>query len=431
MAHALVAELDPAPGGLVVEIGPGQGALTFPLLEKTAALSPSVRVLLIEKDDALAAALRERLGSHPATAGRCVVWHGDALEFDPANLWGEAGSVFVLGNLPYNQATAIVQRFASAISPARRILVTVQKEVALRMCAPHGCHDYAALSVLLQRWWRCRIVRSLPPEVFHPRPRVDSAAVLLERRPWSEIGRCDSRRLEELLRLGFGQRRKQLRKLINCPPALWSELAAAYGFPESARAEDLSVTAWQALAAAHAPDVPDHSPPGQDDVFDVVDENDCVVESLPRRVVHARGLLHRSVHILLLNTAGQIFLQRRVPWKEINPAVWDSSAAGHLDAGETYISAAYRELREELGVSAELTPIGKLKPCEATGQEFIEVYAGRHEGPFRLAGLEVMAGAFFPLDRVRRWAASFPHEFSPVFLLCLPLLEEHLLSSKG
>jgi 16S rRNA (adenine1518-N6/adenine1519-N6)-dimethyltransferase len=110
-------------------------------------------------------------------------------------------------------------------------------------------------------------------------------------------------------------------------------------------------------------------------------------------------------------------LQKRSIWKDRNPGIWDSSAAGHVDSGEDYLTAARRELREELGIEApELIPFARLTPNESNGWEFIQAYRGRHEGPFQTAPMEVETGAFFPMDKIRHWAKQSPHDFSPVFL---------------
>lgn len=397
-------------GDLVVEIGPGLGALTETILA-----GPAAEVWLLEKDRGLAARWRE----HRGRPGLRVI-EGDALEF-PLRELHTGRRVILLGNLPYNVATALISHFGGPVSPVRRMVVMVQKEVAERLAAkPHG-GDFGALTVLVGRWWRVRVLRVLPPEVFRPRPKVDSALVLLERREAGEIIRCDQGRLEELVRAGFQQRRKQLRKLLGIPVADWERLAAELDFAPAARAENLSCAQWQLLAARWSGTVRDHSPPGSTEIFDVVDEEDQVVASLPRERVHADYLRHRAVHILLRNHAGEIFLQKRAPWKEINPNVWDSSAAGHLEAGETYEAAAHRELLEEVGVDTELRRLGKLTPCEATGNEFIEVYGGTHSGPFELAGLEITGGAFFPPEQIDRWSKQRPEDFSPVFRLCWPL----------
>jgi 16S rRNA (adenine1518-N6/adenine1519-N6)-dimethyltransferase len=128
--------------------------------------------------------------------------------------------------------------------------------------------------------------------------------------------------------------------------------------------------------------------------------------------------------MLLFNASGELYLQKRSIWKDRNPARWDSSAAGHVDAGEDYLTAARRELHEELGIEApELTSIGRLTPSETTGWEFIEIYKGRHEGPFHPAALEVETGAFFTLEKIRAWSAASPGDFSPVFLQVLPMLK--------
>ena len=134
--------------------------------------------------------------------------------------------------------------------------------------------------------------------------------------------------------------------------------------------------------------------------------------------MHANNLLHRAVHILLFNDAGELFLQKRSHRKDRHPLVWDSSAAGHVDAGEDYDETARRELREELGVEATLEPVAKLPASDRTGQEFIWLYRGRHNGPFRLARSEIELGAFFPTDVVAAWQEARPGDFAPGFVEC-------------
>jgi len=90
------------------------------------------------------------------------------------------------------------------------------------------------------------------------------------------------------------------------------------------------------------------------ELFDVVDSEDRVIGQATRGEVHAKGLFHRSVHIWVFNSRGELFLQKRAMTKDENPGYWDSSAAGHLNAGEGYRTSAYRELMEELGISEEL-----------------------------------------------------------------------------
>src|SRR5690554_1228119 len=110
-----------------------------------------------------------------------------------------------------------------------------------------------------------------------------------------------------------------------------------------------------------------------EDIFDVVNERDEVIDSQPRSVVHARGLLHRAAHVLVFNREGKVFLQKRSMKKDRQPGVWDSSASGHVDAGEDYDTCAVRELNEEIGLNAAqlLQFLFKVDACAETDQEFV------------------------------------------------------------
>ena len=153
-----------------------------------------------------------------------------------------------------------------------------------------------------------------------------------------------------------------------------------------------------------------------DEIFDVVDERDEPVGTERRAVVHVKGLRHRAVHIVLRNARGEVFLQRRSKLKDMNPDCWDSSCSGHLDAGEDYDAAAVRELGEELGVAVPgLERVLKLEACRQTGNEFVWVYRGAHEGPFVLQPEEISDGRFFAPAEVDRGIAVTSGEFSPAF----------------
>lgn len=121
----------------------------------------------------------------------------------------------------------------------------------------------------------------------------------------------------------------------------------------------------------------------------VVDRHDQVITHRPRHEIHALGLRHRAVHILVYNDQQQMLLQKRSMNKDLNKGLWDSSAAGHVDQGENYDSCAPRELQEELKVTGVLTPLFKLEPTPALGMEFIQVYRCRHNGPFQFARDEI------------------------------------------
>jgi isopentenyldiphosphate isomerase len=141
----------------------------------------------------------------------------------------------------------------------------------------------------------------------------------------------------------------------------------------------------------------------QTEYLDVVDEQDQVISQRPRAEIHATGLRHRAVHILVFNDQNQLFLQKRSMKKDLNKGLWDTSAAGHVDAGENYASCAPRELSEELGISATLESLFKLSPTPELRMEFIQVYRCQHNGPFIFAEDEIDEGAWLDLQQVSEW----------------------------
>lgn len=407
LARWIVDSLGIQSGDHVIEIGPGLGALTEFLAAE------DIHLTLIEKDGRLVRHLEEKFQS-----AKIDVIHADALDFDLRKLWGR-GPVKVIGNLPYYVSTPLIAKFTSALSPASRLVLTLQLELARRLNAVPRTKDYGAMTVCVNRRWKASSLRKLPASVFFPAPKVDSAVIALDRRPARDVCPLDEALFDSLVRGGFSERRKQLRNLLPWLKPRWAEITARLGVPESVRAEELSLSQWETLTHVARPSEAQSS----DELFDVVDKNDQVVDAKPREFVHVNNLLHRAVHMLIFNAGGELLLQQRSIWKDRNPGRWDSSAAGHVDSGETYLEAARRELQEELGIEApHLESIGRLTPCEQNGWEFIEIYRGVHEGPFLPAPLEVETTAFFPMSQIQSWVNRSPGEFSPVFLLCLPLL---------
>lgn len=153
--------------------------------------------------------------------------------------------------------------------------------------------------------------------------------------------------------------------------------------------------------------------------FDVVDEQDRVVGSAPRREVHARGLLHRAVHALVFDPAGRLLLQKRSATKDMYPNQWAASASGHVDSGEDYDTAVVREMGEELGIALPAVPerVCRIEACEQTGREFVWVYACRHDGPVRAKEDEISELVWRMPAEVDRWVSERPEEFAPSFLL--------------
>ena len=131
-----------------------------------------------------------------------------------------------------------------------------------------------------------------------------------------------------------------------------------------------------------------------DELLDVVNHNDEVIAVERRADIHARGLMHRAVHILLFNSRGELFLQKRSLNKDEQPGKWDSSAAGHVDSGEDYLDCACREIGEELGVvvNAPLQALFKLPASTRTGNEHCMVYQYCFDGPLVLQADEIDDG---------------------------------------
>jgi isopentenyl-diphosphate delta-isomerase len=155
-----------------------------------------------------------------------------------------------------------------------------------------------------------------------------------------------------------------------------------------------------------------------EDIFDIVNERDQVTGRAPRSEVHARGLLHRAVHVLVFNSRGEIFLQKRSMKKDRQPGVWDSSCSGHVDSGEDYDETALRELGEEIGLHLTTPPqrLFKIDACFATDAEFVWVYRCENEGPFQLHPDEIETGDWFASNRVSKWIEEKPQDFAPAFV---------------
>ena len=162
-----------------------------------------------------------------------------------------------------------------------------------------------------------------------------------------------------------------------------------------------------------------------EDIFDVVDASDAVVGRERRSVVHAKKLFHRSAHVLVfcdLALGGRhVLLQRRSAKKDLYPLLYTTSVSGHVDSGETYLQAALREMREELGIepdSPAMRYLGKLPPSKTTANEFTAVY--RYFCPFdtRFAPPpdEVDALLWLPVAEFERQIAASPQNFTPSFL---------------
>ena len=406
LARWIVNQAEIIPDDYVVEIGPGLGALTERVLEKGAS------VLAIEKDTRLANFLRERL-SHP----RLEVLNTDALKFDARVLFSRR-QVKLLGNLPYNISSVLLLKLIEYPSPISLWLFMLQKEVARRLSAAPSTHDYGALTLRVQLRHRVQYLRTIPATVFFPKPEVESALVRILPRDPLDLPACDDELLTKLIRSGFSQRRKQVRKLLGRRITNWDHAASTLSFDPKARAENLSLLQWIGLANYIAPPTPPAELGMGKERFPVVDKNDRILRYARRSDVHGNNLRHRAVHILIFDHAGDVYLQQRSRWKDRRPLKWDSSAAGHVTAGESYDETARRELEEELGINVPLEKILKLPESAGTEQEFVWLYRGRiHSHPI-VNRSEIETGAFFPPAIIDGWVAARPENFAPGFIEC-------------
>ena len=236
---AIVDAIDPQPGQALVEIGPGLGAMTDPLVARCG------RLTVIELDRDLAARLRQR--------PELEVIESDVLQVDFAALAARFGQALrVVGNLPYNISTPILFHLLGRVEHVVDQHFMLQKEVVERMAAAPGSKDYGRLSVMLQWRYRIESVLDVPPESFDPPPRVDSAIVRML--PLPPAATVDAALLEELVRVAFSQRRKMLRNTLG----RWLDGRGFGGaFDLQRRAEEVPVSEYlalvQALMPAHSP----------------------------------------------------------------------------------------------------------------------------------------------------------------------------------
>jgi 16S rRNA (adenine1518-N6/adenine1519-N6)-dimethyltransferase len=228
--EAIVDAIDPQPGQALVEIGPGLGAMTGPLLSRCGALT------VIEFDRDLAARLRRREGLH--------VIEADVLGVDFAGLAQAAGQrLRVVGNLPYNISTPILFHLLGAAQQVADQHFMLQKEVVERMAATPGGRDYGRLSVMLQWRYAIETVLDVAPDAFDPPPRVESAVVRMV--PLVPPPEVEPALLSEIVTTAFSQRRKLLRHTLG----RWLETrGVASAFNLQRRAEEVPVHEYLALA---------------------------------------------------------------------------------------------------------------------------------------------------------------------------------------
>lgn len=228
----IIAAIDPQRNDHLVEIGPGLGALTGPLLDHV----DHLHVIEIDRD--LAARLRK---AYPAE--RLTVHQDDALRFDFGNL---PSPLRVVGNLPYNISTPLLFHVAEAAARCADLHFMLQQEVVDRMVAEPSRSEYGRLSVMLQYRFRMSRLFTVPPAAFRPAPKVSSAVVRLEPRPPQELAALDENDFAEAVEKAFSMRRKTLKNALS--RLISAETLAQIGIDARQRAEVLPVAAFVTIA---------------------------------------------------------------------------------------------------------------------------------------------------------------------------------------
>jgi 16S rRNA (adenine1518-N6/adenine1519-N6)-dimethyltransferase len=242
VAQRVVDALDLTPTDVVVEIGPGRGALTTLLAERAG------HVTAVEMDDALAPELAHRYSSDDSV----TIVHGDALEVDLADLVQPSTAYKIVGNLPYNVASPIIRRFLTAEHRPQLMVVMLQLEVAEALASAPGSITY--MSVEVQLWASVEVLFSVPSESFRPRPRVTSAIVALVPHLEPVLDLESEQHFLEVVRAGFSARRKQLHNSLGRGLDLGAADVRAMletaGIDGTRRAQTLALPEWGAVYGA-------------------------------------------------------------------------------------------------------------------------------------------------------------------------------------
>lgn len=234
--HQIVRAINPKTEQFLVEIGPGQGALTLPVLQQTRQLT------VIELDKDLIQPLQKKL----ASVGELQIFSGDALAFDFCDLFKNNKKLRVFGNLPYNISTPLIFHLLNQAVCIEDMTFMLQLEVVKRICAQPGTKDYGRLSVMVQYHCQVEQLFDVPSEAFFPKPKVISAIVVL--RPYENRPSITNnyQRFSDIVRIAFNQRRKTLANTLR--GFVSAEQLNALSIDPSLRPEMLSVTDFVKIA---------------------------------------------------------------------------------------------------------------------------------------------------------------------------------------
>ncbi len=202
-ARKIIKMIDPGPGDTVVEIGPGEGALTHDLAAHAG------KLIVVDLDDRVIAQMQQAMSGTPVE-----ILHGDILDVDLTALAARVGRLRVVGNIPYNITTPILFHVLEHRAAIQDAVLMMQREVAVRLCATPGSKDYGILSVSCQFYAEVEMLFDVSPHVFYPRPKITSALVRLTIRATPCATVTDERFFRSMVRAVFGKRRKTLRNSL-------------------------------------------------------------------------------------------------------------------------------------------------------------------------------------------------------------------------
>lgn len=235
----IIASIAPKPDQHLVEVGPGRGALTEPLLAATGG-----ELDVIELDRDLIPILRTQFFQAP----NLRIHEADALSFDYHQLATDGRPLRLVGNLPYNISTPLMFHLLDYSEHVKDMHFMLQKEVVQRLCAAPGDSAYGRLGIMMQYRCEARYLFTVPPGAFSPAPKVESAIVRLTPRARIDHPARDPQVLSLVVRTAFNQRRKTLRN--NLKPLIEAERLEALGISPSERAENLSIVDFVNIANA-------------------------------------------------------------------------------------------------------------------------------------------------------------------------------------
>ena len=238
---------------------------------------------------------------------RCIIY--DGARFDVRQLLN-ISRLSCLGICLILQEGAIIKNFMKQPSPVCKAVLMLQKEFIDRIIAETRTKAYGVLSLRMQSEWHSRPVKTIPPQAFFPQPLIDSTVMVCDPRP-ADLPVYDARLFDELVRRGFAQRRKQVRKQMPAKRK-WEDAAKLIGVVETARAEEISLEQWVELTRYYDDHPLKDNAQDGGELFDVVDEEDNVVRQEVREVVHREDLLHRAIHVFVFNKRKELFLQKTI-----------------------------------------------------------------------------------------------------------------------